>query len=121
MSTEIKVEGLSKTVSKVEEMKIASSEVVQKETREGANLIRKRARQLAPRKTGQLRKSIRVKKCKTQDGYLVKPYWYVARFQEYGTKRGTPALHFMQRTREELMPQINENIMKAIAKVVEGK
>lgn len=118
MSSSIKVDGLEKTVSKLQEMRIASSDVVQKETRAGANEIRKRARKLAPRKTGKLRKSIKAKRCKTKDGYLVKPYYYVARFQEYGTKRGTPAVGFMKRTREELLPKVQERIMDAIAKVV---
>ena len=42
----------------------------------------------------------------------------MARFQEYGTKRGTPAVGFMKQTREELLPKIQERIMAAIAKVV---
>lgn len=118
MSSSIKVDSLEKTLSMLDRMKVESSDVVQKETRAGANEIRKRARQLAPKRTGKLRKSIKAKRCKTKDGYLVKPYYYVARFQEYGTKRGTPAVGFMKQTREELLPKIQERIMTAIAKVV---
>lgn len=118
MGSTLKVDGLQMTLSKIDEMKLAADETVQRETKVGANEIRKRARSLSPKKTGKLRQSIRVKRCKTKDGYFVKAYSYFAHFHEYGTKRGIKAKKFMRRSRDELMPKIQKDIIDAIGKVV---
>lgn len=118
MSSQIKVDGLEITISKIDEMRLALDDTVQKEAKAGANEIRKVARKRAPKRTGALRRSIKVKRCKTKDGYFVKAYSYLAHFHEYGTKRGIKAKHFMKKTRDELMPKIQQNILRAIGRVV---
>lgn len=118
MGSSLKVDGLQMTISKIDEIRLSADETVQKEAKDGANEIRKRARSLAPKRTGKLRQSIRVKRCKTKDGYFVKAYSYFAHFHEYGTKRGIIAKKFMRKSRDELMPKIQKNIIDAIGKVV---
>ena len=46
----------------------------------GAQEVRTLGRKRAPKETGKLRKSIRIKKCKTGDGYMTKAYSYLAHF-----------------------------------------
>lgn len=119
-NTTLTVEGLTKTLGRIKTVRLAMSDVLDKSTKEGARKIQKAAKKKAPKDTGRLRKSIKVKKMKKGGvGYFVKPYSYIANFHEYGTKKGIKPKHFMKESREEVMPEVQEDIMKKIGEVVD--
>ena len=119
-NTTLTVEGLTKTLGRIKTVRLAMSDVLDKSTKEGARKIQKAAKKKAPKDTGRLRKSIKVKKMKKGAvGYFVKPYSYIAHFHEYGTKKGIKPKHFMKESREEVLPEVQEDIMKKIGEVVD--
>ena len=84
-NTTLTVEGLTKTLGRIKTVRLAMSDVLDKSTKEGARKIQKAAKKKAPKDTGRLRKSIKVKKMKKGGvGYFVKPYSYIAHFHGYG-------------------------------------
>lgn len=116
---EITVQGLTKTLNLIQIMKLKAADTTMKICQDGAKRIRKRARQLAPKKTGKLMVSIKMKKCRTKDGYYVKAYSYIAHFQEYGTRRGIKPKRFMHKAKKEIIPEVQKKLINAIGKVVD--
>ena len=116
--TTVRIDGVEKTLSHFQAARLSVSSEVEKVIKDGAGKIRTRSRSRAPKKTGRLRKNIKAKRSNRGTGWFVKAYSYVSRFQEYGTKRGIKPKMFMHKTREELLPQINEDIMNKIKEVV---
>lgn len=119
--SEIKIEGYERTLSFFQMAKLKSSDKVMEICKSGAQEVRTLGRKRAPKETGKLRKSIRIKKCKTGDGYMTKAYSYLAHFHEYGTKRGIKAKKFMDKAREEVLPRVQKELIEAIKDVVDDK
>lgn len=95
----IEVEGANKLVKKLERMnKKDSKAAVRKGSREGSKIVQKQAKANAPKKTGQLRKSIKVRSLPRSTkwvGTTVKATDPKAGPLEYGTKHIEPR-EFMQ-------------------------
>ena len=110
----IRVSGIDQCISFGDLISTNVSQVIEKETELGAKAVRKRERELAPVKSGLLRKSIVNRKGKYGISRMVRAKAPHAPLQEYGTKRGVKAKHFAERTRRELAPKIQEKIREAV-------
>jgi hypothetical protein len=110
----IKVTGIDQCISLCDLISTNVSQAIEKETELGAKAVRKRERELAPVKSGMLRKSIVNRKGKYGITRMVRAKAPHAPLQEYGTKRGVKGKHFAQRARRELLPGIQEKIRTAV-------
>jgi len=114
----IKVEGLDKTLSHFDLVARNVSEAIEQTAKEGAVEAQARARELAPQKTGRLRKSIKMKRGRYGLTYLVRPRSPVAHLQEYGTKRGVKPKWYMRRTRDKIVPGVQRKILSKVERAV---
>lgn len=96
------------------------SQVIEKEIEIGSREVQRRERNLAPSKTGKLRKSIVIRKGKYGISKMVRAKAPHAPLQEYGTKRGVKAKHFAEKARTELLPGIQAKIRAAIRREVKN-
>lgn len=110
----VKVEGIDRCISFGDLVTTNVSQVIEKETEQGAKAVRKRERDLAPVKSGLLRKSIVNRKGKYGISRMVRAKAPHAPLQEYGTKRGVKGKHFAERARRELVPGVQEKIRNAV-------
>ena len=114
MQPAIRVSGIDQCVSFGDLICTNVSQVIEKETELGAKAVRKRERELAPVKSGLLRKSIVNRKGKYGISRMVRAKAPHAPLQEYGTKRGVNGKHFAERARRELLPGIQEKLRTAV-------
>jgi len=114
MRPTIRVTGVDRCISFGDLISTNVSQVIEKETESGAKTVRKRERELAPVKSGLLRKSIVNRKGKYGISRMVRAKAPHAPLQEYGTKRGVKGKHFAGRTRRELLPGIREKLRAAV-------
>ena len=114
MRPTIRVAGIDQCVSFGDLISTNVSQVIEKETERGAKAVRKRERELAPAKSGMLRKNIVNRKGKYGISRMVRAKAPHAPLQEYGTKRGVKGKHFAERARRELMPGIQEKLRTAV-------
>ena len=114
MRPAIRVSGIDQCVSFGDIISTNVSQVIEKETELGAKAVRKRERELAPVKSGLLRKSIVNRKGKYGISRMVRAKAPHAPLQEYGTKRGVKGKHFAEQARPELLPGIQEKLRTAV-------
>ena len=114
----IRIEGIGDCISFGDLIATNVAQAIEKETEQGAKAVRKRERQLAPIKTGMLRKSIVSRKGKYGITRMVRAKAPHAPLQEYGTRRGVKGKHFAERARRELLPGIQEKIRQAVQREV---
>lgn len=114
----IKVEGLDITLKNFGLMTPKVRVAAFKAAEKGAKLIQKRARELAPKRTGDLKKRIRVRTAKIGLGkftYGAAPHTHL---QEFGTRQGVKAKHFMQKAADnsdiEVLMMIEHAVRKAV-------
>jgi HK97 gp10 family phage protein len=110
----LQADGLNQVLSHFDVVASNVTRVIDETTKEGAKLVQRRARELAPKKTGKLRRSIRIRRGKRGITRLVRPRSFMAHFQEYGTQNGVPAKRFMQKTQEQIMPEVERQILAKV-------
>lgn len=116
MSADLKIDGLNELERALKQLPGAvSKRLMSNATRSGAAVIAREARKLVPKKTGVLRKNIKVKRhrkrTKTSVAYSIG--WgkdgYYGRFLELGTR--------YQPARPHLRPALDNNKREAIEKI----
>jgi len=118
MKPTIKVTGIDKCLRFGDLISGNVSQAIEKEVELGSREIRQREQALAPKKSGQLRKSIVTRKGKYGISRMVRARAPHAPLQEYGTKRGVKAKRFAERARSELLPGIQAKIRAAVRREV---
>ena len=114
----LRVEGMQRTLSHFDLMAHGVSQVIDEKSKEGAKKVQIRAKELAPKKTGKLRKSIKNRKGKYGITHIVRPRSTVAHLQEYGTKKGIKSERFMQKAREQIVPGVQRDILSKVEQAV---
>lgn len=114
MRPTIRVTGIDQCIGFGDLITTNVSQAIEKETELGAKAVRKRERELAPVKSGQLRKSIVNRKGKYGISRMVRAKASHAPLQEYGTKRGVKGKYFARKARDQLLPGIQEKIRTAV-------
>lgn len=114
----IRVEGMQRTLSRFDLVARGVSQVIDETSKEGAKLVQARAKELTPKKTGKLRKSIKTRKGKYGITHLVRPRSNIAHLQEYGTKKGVKPKRFMQKAREQIVPGVQREILRKVEQAV---
>ena len=118
MRPTIKVTGIDQCISFGDLITTNVSQAIERETEQGAREIQKREKELAPVKSGKLRKSIVNRKGKYGISRMVRAKAPHAPLQEYGTKRGVKAKCFARRARDQLLPGIEAKIRAAVQREV---
>ena len=114
MRPTIRVTGIDQCIGFGDLITTNVSQAIEKETEQGAKAVRKRERELAPVKSGLLRKSIVNRKGKYGISRMVRAKAPHAPLQEYGTKRGVKGKYFARKARDQLLPGIQEKIRTAV-------
>ena len=114
----LRVEGMQRTLSHFDLMAHGVSQVIDETSKEGAKKVQIRAKELAPKKTGKLRKSIKNRKGKYGITHIVRPRSNIAHLQEYGTKKGIKSKRFMQKAREQIVPGVQRDILRKVEQAV---
>ncbi len=114
MRPTIRVTGIDQCIGFGDLITTNVSQAIEKETEQGAKAVRKRERELAPVKSGLLRKSIVNRKGKYGISRMVRAKASHAPLQEYGTKRGVKGKYFARKARDQLLPGIQEKIRTAV-------
>lgn len=107
----LQVDGLSRTLSHFDVVANNVSKVIDETSKEGAKLMQARAKELAPKKSGKLKRSIKTRRGRRGITHLVRPRSSIAHFQEYGTRKGAQAKRFMQKAREQIVPGVQRQIL----------
>jgi HK97 gp10 family phage protein len=110
----LQADGLNHVLSHFDVVANNVTRVIEETAKEGAKLVQRRARELAPKKSGKLRRSIRIRRGKRGITQLVRPRSFMAHFQEYGTQKGVPAKWFMKKAREEILPEVERQILAKV-------
>ena len=118
MDVRIRVNGIDQCIQFGDLVSTNVLRAIEKEVDEGAKAIRQRERSLAPRKTGALQNSIVARKGRYGISKMVRAKAPHAPLQEYGTRRGVKAKYFAQKTREQLLPEIEQKLRAAIDREV---
>lgn len=114
-----RVVGLDSTSAKLSSIVRGVSAAIDKQIDIGARAIQRRARSLAPKKTGELARKISVQRGRYGITKMVRAKAPHSPLQEFGTKRGVTAKKFMKRAEDELLPGIQARIMAAVKGEVE--
>lgn len=116
----VRAEGMERTLSHFDVVAKSVSKVIEETAKEGAKQVQARAKELAPKKSGKLRKSVKIRRGRYGITRLVRPRSSIAHLQEYGTKKGVTAKCFMQRTREQIVPGVQRKILAEVERAVRG-
>ena len=116
------LKGVEDTIAALQGIKKTKAKAaIRKGTRAGSKVIQSAAKSLAPRRTGLLQQSLKVRslpRSRTWTGVVVvlaDPVFYGG-FSELGTKR-QPALHWMQKAAQ----QVREQALSTALDVIQGE
>jgi len=118
MKIKISVNGIDRAISFGDLIVSNVAQAIEREVDRGAKEIRDMERSLAPKKTGTLIRGIGIRKGKYGISKMVRARAPHSHFQEYGTKRGVTAKKFSARTRQAMVPVVEDRIRAAVAREV---